>query len=75
MKIEISKIRVGTRIRKDLGDIQELAESIMQDGILVPVIVKRLDKNQYKLLAGNRRLKACKLLKMTSIEAVVKKER
>ncbi len=74
MRIDISKIKVNTRIRKDNGNIAELAESINQDGLLCPIIVKKLNNDRYKLLAGNRRLQACKMLKLYAIEAIVKKE-
>ena len=73
MKADISKIKVGIRIRKDYGDIAELAESIKQDGLISPVILRKTDGDRYKLLAGNRRLKACKMLKMSTIDAIIRK--
>ena len=74
MKIDISKIRVDTRIRKDLGDIDELAECISQYGLLFPIAVRKVNEESYKLLAGYRRLKACKQLGKTEIEVMVIKE-
>ena len=74
MKIEISKIRIGKRIRQDMGDTAELAQSIKEEGLLSPIILRKNDNNTYKLLAGFRRLKACKTLHMTSIDAIVKKQ-
>lgn len=61
MKIE--NIVVGDRRRKDLGDIDSLANSIADIGLLHPIVVS-LDG---KLIAGQRRLEACKRLGMTEI--------
>ena len=58
MLIDINKIVVGDRIRKDFGDIQELAENIRENGLINPPTVNK----DYVLLAGERRLRACKLL-------------
>ena len=70
----MSQIRVGTRIRKDNGDLAELAESIRQDGLLNPIIVRKTGNDSYRLLAGCRRLKACRMLKMTHIECIIRRK-
>jgi ParB-like nuclease domain len=54
----VDKIRVGKRHRLDLGDIAGLAESIEDIGLLHPITVDE----QGRLLAGARRLAACKRL-------------
>lgn len=64
MLIDIDKIVVGDRIRKDFGDIQELAEDIKENGLINPPVVNK----EYVLLAGERRLRACKLLGWPQIE-------
>lgn len=64
MLIDIDKIVVGDRIRKDFGDIQELAEDIKENGLINPPVVNK----EYVLLAGERRLRACKLLGWQQIE-------
>lgn len=74
MKIEISKIKTGVRIRKDQGDLEELAESIDQIGMLYPIIVKKMGDDSFKLLAGDRRLRASKILKLEAVECMVIKE-
>ena len=57
-EILIDKIKVGQRFRKDLGDIDALVTSIVNLGLLQPVV---LDSN-YRLIAGFRRLEAVKRL-------------
>ena len=65
MIVDISKIIVKKdRIRKDFGDIQELADDIKQNGLINPPVVNK----EYELLAGERRLMACKSLGWLQIE-------
>lgn len=52
------EIKIGTRFRKDLGDIASLAESIRQVGLLHPPVIT----STKKLIAGRRRLAALELL-------------
>jgi ParB family transcriptional regulator, chromosome partitioning protein len=54
----ISAIKVGTRHRRGLGDVQALADSLAAVGLLHPVVVDR----RGRLVAGRRRLEAAKLL-------------
>ncbi|MBQ1450678.1 MAG: ParB N-terminal domain-containing protein [Eggerthellaceae bacterium] len=64
MLIDIDRIVVGDRIRKDFGDIEELADDIRENGLINPPVVNK----EYVLLAGERRLRACKLLGWPQIE-------
>lgn len=54
----IGQIEVGKRQRKDLGDIRSLADSIEAVGLLHAVVID----GQGRLIAGQRRLEAVKLL-------------
>ena len=67
MLVDISKILVKDRIRKDFGDIQELADDIKINTLLNPPTVIPLGDGMYQLIAGERRLRACKMLGYTSI--------
>ena len=64
MLVDIDKIIVGDRIRRDFGDIQELADDIQENGLINPPVVNK----EYALLAGERRLRACRLLGWPQIE-------
>jgi ParB/RepB/Spo0J family partition protein len=57
-KHPVSDIRIGVRHRRDLGDIDELARSIDEVGLLHPIVVR----SDGRLIAGERRLAACKRL-------------
>ena len=59
----------------DDNSIKELAYSIKEQGLLMPILVKK-DKNsthnnKYIIIAGERRWRACKSLKMKTINAIV----
>lgn len=60
---DITKIHVEDRARKDLGDLTELKRDIERVGLLNPILITK----EGKLIAGERRLTACKELQKTSI--------
>ena len=55
----------------DPEGIASLAESIRRDGLLSPVLVRRIGLEKYELIAGERRLRAVKILGRMQIEAIV----
>lgn len=67
-EIEIDKIKPGDRFRYELGDIEGLAESIKETGLLQPITVD----SKLNLLAGGRRWAAAKLAGMRKIPTVIR---
>lgn len=67
MLIKIADIKVKKRIRKDMGDIESLKDSLRTYGLLNPIT---LNEN-YELIAGGRRLEAAKQIGWESINAIV----
>jgi Fe-S-cluster formation regulator IscX/YfhJ len=65
MKLEIKNVRIRDRLREDLGDLNGLAESIRTHGLIHPIVVDE----EGVLVAGGRRLAACKSLGHSVIEA------
>ena len=55
----------------DDREIDSLARSIYENGLLQPVTIRRVSKGQFELIAGERRLRASKLAGHTKIRAVV----
>ncbi len=51
--------------------IQELSASIVAVGLIQPITVRRIGESSYELIAGERRLRACRLAGFTHIKAVV----
>lgn len=64
MLVDINKVKVNERIRKDFGDIAELANDIKENGLINPPVVTP----DYELIAGERRLRAMKSLGYEQIE-------
>lgn len=58
------QIEEGFNVRYDYGDIQELANSILENGIQNPIHAyqKKGEINRYNLIEGHRRYKAVELL-------------
>jgi ParB family chromosome partitioning protein len=67
MQVPVSDIKVKKRIRKEMGDVEALAESFKRCGQISPILISK--KNQ--LIAGHRRLEAAKLLGWRTINALV----
>lgn len=75
---EVSLDRIDTnprqpRKRFDTEKLQELSDSIREDGVLQPVVVRRKG-DRFELIMGERRMQAAKLAGMTQVPVVVKDE-
>jgi N6-adenosine-specific RNA methylase IME4/ParB-like chromosome segregation protein Spo0J len=71
--ILIDEIVVGSRHRRELGDIKGLAAS-MGSGLdmLEPIVVRPDGRGQYRLVCGARRLAAAKQLGQTKVPVIVR---
>ena len=60
--------------RREMAEdsLLELADSIKQHGLLQPVIVRAVSPNQYEIIAGERRWRACKMAGLTDIAVIVR---
>ena len=56
---------------KDDDDMEQLTESIRQQGVLNPIIVRPLDTGEYEVISGHRRLHACKKAGIEMIPAFI----
>jgi ParB-like chromosome segregation protein Spo0J len=65
--MHIDQIQIGFRYRKDMGDVRALADSIAEVGLLHPVVVT----SSGRLIAGQRRLEACRQLGWTDVPVTV----
>src|SRR6266403_3138082 len=68
--ISISEIKCDNRYRKALGDLDALAQSIREKGVIQPITV---DTN-FRLLAGERRLTAAGIAGLTQIPVLIRDE-
>jgi len=75
-KLPVEKICRGQyqpRTNMDPGALQELAESIKAQGLIQPVIVRRLDNGMYELIAGERRWRAAQIAGLHEVPALVRR--
>ena len=73
-KIDISKIlpnKEQPRKNFEAKDIQELSNSIKNQGLIQPIIVRDIGNDNYEIIAGERRWRACQLAEVHSIDCVV----
>ena len=56
---------------KDDNDMEQLTESIRQQGVLNPIMVRPLGSGEYEVISGHRRLHACKKAGIEMIPAFI----
>ncbi len=59
------------RIEFDQTALDELKKSILQNGLIQPVTVRRSTNNRYELISGERRLRACREIGYKDIPAYI----
>ena len=75
-KISLKKIRPGVyqpRQHFEETELQDLAESINEHGVIQPIILRKTDDDFYEIIAGERRFRASKIANLTEIPAIVRK--
>jgi ParB family transcriptional regulator, chromosome partitioning protein len=61
------------RLNFSIEKITELANSIKEKGVIQPVLVRVMADGQYELIAGERRLRAIKLLGIDELPAIIRR--
>jgi ParB family transcriptional regulator, chromosome partitioning protein len=56
--------------RTNMGNIEELAASIREKGVLEPILVRSVGSNQYEIISGERRFRAASLAGLDEIPAI-----
>jgi len=73
-KIDISKIypnKKQPRKNFEEKEITELSESIKNQGLIQPIVVRETSGGMYEIIAGERRWRACQLAGLHSVSCVV----
>lgn len=68
--IEINPFQPRTNFNEE--SLQELASSIRELGLIQPITVRKLDFNKYQLISGERRLRASRLVGLTTVPAYIR---
>lgn len=70
----INQVEVKEQGRKTFDDLEALASDIKAVGQLQPIVVKQIDAQRYRLVAGERRFRAIKqILKAETIRATIRR--
>src|SRR6266704_6233192 len=56
--------------RQNLGNIEELAASIREKGVLEPILVRSVGPNRYQIISGERRYRAATMAGLDEIPAI-----
>jgi ParB family transcriptional regulator, chromosome partitioning protein len=59
------------RIEFDSAALEELKKSILENGLIQPVTVRRMSSDRYELISGERRLRACRDIGLKEIPAYI----
>ncbi|RBW52191.1 ParB/RepB/Spo0J family partition protein [Marinobacter sp. F3R11] len=68
----IQRGRYQPRRDMDPAALQELADSIRQQGVMQPVVVRPVAEGRYELIAGERRWRATQMAELDSIPAIIR---
>ncbi|MBP7562851.1 MAG: ParB/RepB/Spo0J family partition protein [Candidatus Cloacimonetes bacterium] len=77
MTLDINEIKMNPYQPRKIFDedsLLDLSNSIKHSGLIQPIIVRISEDNSYTLVAGERRLRACKMADMHTIRAIITKE-
>ena len=55
----------------DDQSMTELVESIKTLGVLVPIIVRRIENGKYEIISGHRRKRACEIAGISEIPSII----
>ncbi|MDX1799696.1 MAG: ParB/RepB/Spo0J family partition protein [Marinobacter sp.] len=68
----IQRGRYQPRRDMDPASLQELADSIRQQGVMQPVVVRPVSEGRYELIAGERRWRATQMAELDRIPAIIR---
>ena len=73
--LSVARLRPGKyqpRTRMDPASLAELAESIREQGVMQPILVRPVDGGRYEIVAGERRWRAAQQAGLTEVPALVR---
>lgn len=74
-RIPLSWLRPGKyQPRKDMSQeaLEELANSIRAQGVIQPIVVRQLEEQSFEIIAGERRWRACQLVRLETVPCIIK---
>ncbi len=74
LKLDIQQIipnKSQPRTYFDGISIEELAQSIKENGLIQPIIVRPVSNNKYEIVAGERRYRACQKAMLQTVDCII----
>ena len=74
-RLPLSWLRPGKyQPRKDMTQeaLEELANSIRAQGVIQPIVVRQLEEQSFEIIAGERRWRACQLVRLETVPCIIK---
>jgi len=74
-QLALNKLSPGKyQPRRDMSDsaLEELSLSIQSQGIIQPIIVRKIENDSYEIIAGERRWRAAKLAQLDTVPCLIK---
>lgn len=74
VKLDIHQLQAGVyqpRQGFDEDSLQELSQSIKQQGVLQPIVVRAIKNDTYEIIAGERRYRAAKMAGLDKVPVIV----
>ena len=75
-ELDIERIQPGQyqpRTKMDLASLEELAQSIKEQGLISPILVRPISKTKYEIIAGERRYRAAKMAGLKRVPVLIRK--
>lgn len=60
------------RVDKESEDFKQLVDSIKENGILYPILVRPKDNDEYEIISGHRRVEAAQLAEIDEVPAIIR---
>lgn len=70
----VLKVRRAFQAGEEDLEIHELAISIKQEGLVAPLLVRWVGNGLYEVLVGQRRLRACREIRLNPVPCLLKDE-
>lgn len=67
----IEPSRYQPRLKFDEEEMNDLASSIKNQGLIQPITVREIGENRYEIIAGERRFRACKMAGFTKVPCYI----
>jgi ParB family chromosome partitioning protein len=73
LKIEqLQRGKYQPRTRMDEASLAELADSVKQQGVIQPILVRALGANRYEIIAGERRWRAARIAGLGEVPVIIR---